>query len=215
MLTAQGQQVVYDPKIAATFDYLNGKILQLPEMEDETGNIFKNEQLKGKTLYVDFWFTTCPPCLEEIEPARALKTFFQADTNIVFLNICIENFEKKEAWKTMIKEKQIKGINLFYARNRPQRLNLVRLYGVDDFPTYLLVNPRAQVIGYRAPRPSQSGWVHWALYNAGSGQSLSSSYRQMFGNDKNRQQFFAQNRQRIDSLNVITGMSPSTENIRE
>ncbi len=205
VLFAQNNKMGYDPKIAATFDRLNGKDFKLPAMEDERGVIFNPELLKGKTIYVDFWFTTCPPCIKEIEYARALKSFFQADTNIVFLNICIENIEKKEDWKTMLKNKQINGINLFYARNRPQQLNLVRLYGVDDYPTYLLVNTKAQIIGYRAPRPSQAGWVHWAIHQATSGQPLSGSYRQMFGADKNRQQFFERNRQVIDSLTPKAG----------
>ena len=152
-------------------------------MEDTSGALVKTSSLLGKTVYVDFWFTTCPPCIKEIPYSKALQEYFALDTNIVFLSICIENIERKTAWKQMIKDKALPGLHLFYARNRPQKINLLRKYKIA-FPTYLLVNKDFKVIGYDAPRPSQEAWVKQAIEQAANNISLAEAFEQSVKNSK-------------------------------
>jgi thiol-disulfide isomerase/thioredoxin len=182
----------------ATFDLLNNKSFAELEMEDATGRLFNTASLRGKTLYVDFWFTTCPPCLKEIPFSIELQKYFAADTTVVFLSICIDNVERKQAWKQLIKDKQLPGVQLFYARNRPQKINLIRQYLVT-FPTYLLVDKNMKVIGYDAPRPSEKQWVFWAIAKAEQGQKLSSSYREVIRRTKEYNEFMQINAARIES----------------
>ena len=172
---SQKQPYWYDSLIQ-TYSYLNNKDFAEVELEDTAGNRVKTSSLIGKTVYVDFWFTTCPPCLKEIPFSKNLQEYFAADTNIVFLNICIENIERKPAWKQMIKEKNMPGLHLFYARNRPQKVNLLRVYKIA-FPTYLLLNREMKVIGYNAPRPSEIGWVHWAIMQAAKNVPLTEAFK--------------------------------------
>jgi thiol-disulfide isomerase/thioredoxin len=164
------------------FDLLNNKPFPLLELEDENGNMFNTSALAGKTLYVDFWFTQCPPCLKELPYAKELKMFFAADTSVVFVNICIEYADRKQAWKDMIKEKEIGGINLFYARNRPQKVNLLREYKVEDFPTYMLVDAYMKIIGYNAPRPSDKGLINWTITQAKNNIKVSEAYKAWISN---------------------------------
>ncbi len=71
------------------------------------------------------------------------------------------------------------GIHLFYARNRPQKVNLLRTYKVYDFPMYMLVNADHQIIGYDAPPPSQLPWVYWAIQQASKQVTLAQAYKAM------------------------------------
>ena len=180
------------------FNQLNGVEFPTLELEDTSGKIISTASLKGKTIYVDFWFTACPPCVREIPFATSLQTYFSADTNIVFLNICIENVDRKNTWKQMIREKKMGGIHLFYARNRPQKVNLLRQYKVNNFPTYLLVNSNFKIVGYNAPAPSDKYWVQWAISQAANNVSLDDAYKQTF--DKSFTNYIVANRSRIDSL---------------
>ena len=189
----------YDPYVADAFDLLNNKPFTQLQLEDTAGHIFNTALLTGKTIYVDFWFTSCPPCIKEIPYSIALQQFFATDTNIVFLNICIDNIEQKGAWKQMVRDKEMRGIHLFYVRNRPQKINLLREYEVT-FPTYLLVNKQMKVIGYEAPRPSEEGWVHWAIAQAANDEILSASYRELIDQSKRYREFIDENWQRIVSL---------------
>ena len=99
----------------------------------------------------------------------------------------------------MVKEKALPGIQLFYELNRPQKINLLREFKVT-FPTYVLVNKDMKVIGYDAPRPSQEGFVHWAIAQATQGTLLSESYRQMMYRTSSYLSFMNQNQERIVSL---------------
>lgn len=75
----------------------------------------------------------------------------------------------------MVSDKLIVGIKVFYARNRPQRINLVRQLVVGECPTYLLVN-KLRIIGYKAPAPSQTPFVQWAIHQGVQNAPLSQSY---------------------------------------
>lgn len=173
------QQILpYDSMLTRRFDRFYGDAFPLLNLEKEDSTIYNTTRLAGKTVYVDCWFTTCPPCTKEIPYSLALQQYFAADTNIIFLNICIENIERKQAWRDMIKARGLKGINVFYARNQPQTVNLLRRLGVDDFPTYLLVQ-NGKIIGYKAPAPSQKGFVQWAIYQASRNVKLSDAYTSM------------------------------------
>ena len=185
------RQDFYD-SIVAHYNFLNNKPFAPLQLEDTTGNLFNTAVLTGKTVYVDFWFTACPPCIKEIPYAEKLQKYFAPDTNIVFLSICIENTKNKPTWKQMIKEKQMTGVHLFYARNRPQRINLLRQYQIT-FPTYLLLNKEMKVIGYDAPRPSQTGWVQWSILKAKEGKYLSQSFKAMRANSVEYKAFIATN----------------------
>ncbi|WP_207494365.1 TlpA family protein disulfide reductase [Aridibaculum aurantiacum] len=104
LLAAQPPRLVIPPN---HFGVLQNVSFAEMELEDTSGQMISTASLKGKTIYVDFWFTQCPPCIREIPYARDLQSFFAADTSIVFLNICIENIERKQAWKDMVKDKRL------------------------------------------------------------------------------------------------------------
>lgn len=193
------KQAAYDPYAAATFDLLNNKPFFQLQSEDTAGHIFNTTSLAGKTIYVDFWFTACRPCIQEVPYSKSLQQFFTSDTNVVFLNICIDNIERKQAWKQIIQGNKMHGIQLFYARNRPQKINLLREYKIT-FPTYLLVNKEMKVIGYNAPRPSEEGWVHWAIFQAEQNNLLSASYKKRAEHSKEYNEFINENWKKIISL---------------
>ncbi len=187
---SQGTQA-YNELVAKSFDRFYNNPFPSIELEKADSNLFNTSALAGKTVYVDFWFTTCAPCIMEIPSSQALQQFFAADTNIVFLSICVENKERKQAWKNLVRERNMKGIHLFYARNQPQQINLLRQMGVDTYPTYLLVN-NLKIIGYNAPSPSQKGFVQWAIYQASKNIGLSQSYTSIAKHSKASNDYLAQ-----------------------
>lgn len=195
---SQKQSKLYD-SIAATFDLLNNMPFKELYLEDTSGHFYNTSSLYGKTIYVDFWFTSCPPCIKEIPYSTSLQQFFVADTNIVFLSICIDNVDRKPAWKQMIHDRQMSGIHLFYERNRPQKINLLREYEIT-FPTYLLVNKEMKIIGYNAPRPSEEGWIQWAIVQSENNVFLSESYKQFIYQSKRYREYINENWAKIVAL---------------
>lgn len=195
-------QTKFDPALSATFDLLNNKAFAEIQLEDTSGQMFHTSSLLGKTVYVDFWFTTCAPCLKEIPFSRSLYQFFQDSTNLAFVGICIDNKENRDKWKQLVRDRAMPGIQLFYARNMPQTISLPKEYRIS-YPTYLLLNDEMKVTGYDAPRPSQEGWVHWALWQAMRGSILSQSYKTYAESSKPYQDFIGQYAQRIQQLRPV------------
>lgn len=181
--------------------YEPSKAIAFPVMDLETtdSTIFNTSALANKTVYVDFWFTACPPCIKEIPFAKQLQAYFASDTNVVFLNICIENTDRKEVWKKMVKDKDIRGVNVFYARNRPQKINLLRQFNIFDYPTYIILN-HLQVLGVNAPSPSEKGWVHWAIFQATKNVPLSTSYALLSTKSKAANDYLSQNWSLIEAV---------------
>lgn len=63
---------------------LNGEQLYLPA-------------LQGKVIVLNFWFTTCLPCLKEIPELNKLVNIFDTD-EVVFIGFARDNEEKLEAF---------------------------------------------------------------------------------------------------------------------
>jgi len=103
----------------------------------------------GKVIYIDFYATWCGPCRIEIPYAKSLHYEFKNE-DVIFLNLCAQS--KKENWKNLLLQKNIKGEN--YLLSNEEYYLLSELYNVKGFPTYVLIDKKGQVVNFEAPRPS-------------------------------------------------------------
>jgi thiol-disulfide isomerase/thioredoxin len=114
------------------FLLLNSK---LPEFNlvDIKGQMFSSEQLKGKPILINFWATSCSPCVAEIPDLNDLKKRYGDQMNFVAItlevpdNRVIRFLEKREfnfiiLFDTLLKftdTLKIKGVpkNIFIDKN--------------------------------------------------------------------------------------------------
>jgi len=52
--------------------------------EDISGNKLQKSHLKGKVIVINFWFTSCQPCISEMPLLNNLVAAYK-DTNVVFI----------------------------------------------------------------------------------------------------------------------------------
>ena len=123
-----------------TFDYENYK-----------GGKSILEDYKGKYVYVDVWATWCGPCKAEI-PALKAKEAKYHDSNIEFVSISIDEEKAYDAWRDMVKDKELGGSQLM-ADNAWQS-KFVQEYQIKGIPRFILIDPEGKIVSADAPRPS-------------------------------------------------------------
>jgi hypothetical protein len=64
----------------------------------------------------------------------------------------IDKAADHDKWKTMVKEKDLHGVQLFAPNN--WKSDFVTDYGIRGIPRFLLVDPEGMIVSSNAPRPS-------------------------------------------------------------
>lgn len=150
--------------------YLSGKIAlreALPEGTpspsfenyiNHAGGTTSLSDLKGKYVYVDIWATWCGPCKREIPSLKEVEKKFHGK-NIEFVSISVDDEKRSgtkekafEAWKKMVKDKELGGIQLF--SDNAWQSDFVKNYKVNGIPRFILIDPEGNIISPDAPRPS-------------------------------------------------------------
>ncbi|WP_345232876.1 TlpA disulfide reductase family protein [Olivibacter ginsenosidimutans] len=67
--------------------------------KDKNGKTVSISSLKGKVVFINFWATWCPPCIQEMPSINQLKQSFKENDNIVFLMVDVDaDVEKSTAF---------------------------------------------------------------------------------------------------------------------
>jgi thiol-disulfide isomerase/thioredoxin len=119
--------------------------------ENNKGGTSSLSDFKGKYVYVDVWATWCGPCKAEIPSLKKVEKAYEGK-NIEFLSISVDAIKDKEAWKTMIAEKEMGGVQLFATNS--WKSEFVTNYKINGIPRFILIGPDGTIISPDAPRPS-------------------------------------------------------------
>lgn len=120
------------------------------DYENYDGTKTSLKDLKGKVVYIDVWATWCGPCRAEIPFLQTLEKDFHGK-NIAFVSISVDKAKKHDAWKKMIADKKMSGIQLFAGDDD----NFVKEYKVNSIPRFILIGADGNVINPDASRPSE------------------------------------------------------------
>ena len=110
---------------------------------DLDGNTFKLSDLKGQVVILNFWFTNCGPCIQEMPELNNLADNFK-NKKVKFLAV---TFNKKEIVEQFLKTKDFNFTLI------PNANNIISLYGVSTYPTTIVINKKGEIVtkevGYR------------------------------------------------------------------
>jgi thiol-disulfide isomerase/thioredoxin len=126
-----------------SFDYDNYK-----------GGKTKLEDFKGKYVYIDVWATWCGPCRAEIPFLKKVEEKYH-DKNIAFVSISIDKLKDLEKWKTMVKDKELGGVQVF--ADNDWNSQFVKDYKINGIPRFILIDPNGNIVKADAERPSSPG----------------------------------------------------------
>ena len=122
---------------------------QFTNFENFKGGKTSLKDLRGKYVYIDVWATWCRPCLGEIPHLQKLEEEFH-NKNIAFVSISVDKANKHDAWKKMISDKKMGGIQLFANGDS----SFDKAFKINSIPRFILIDPKGNVVEAEAPRPS-------------------------------------------------------------
>ena len=103
---------------------------------DMDGNIINSENTKGKVVFLNFWFTTCPPCIEEIPDLNKLYNAFKDNPNVVFASISRD-------WKERVDKFLLKHpIDMPVSVVSQNNIDVFNVYG---FPTNIVIDKKGKI----------------------------------------------------------------------
>lgn len=94
---------------------------------------------KGKYVFIDFWATWCPPCIESLISIKRASKLLK-DNNVVTLAVNIASKEDLTKVKEMILAKGFIGEQAFSDE-------LTQIFKVGAIPANFLINPEGKIIG--------------------------------------------------------------------
>lgn len=111
------------------------------EIETETGTKISSKELRGKTIVLHFWATSCGPCMGQMpEHIKSLSNLHQSQVEILFVSLDDD------------KEKFIEAVNKFqipFTNLRDERGwggDLARAFGVRYMPFDVIIGPDGKIV---------------------------------------------------------------------
>ncbi len=117
-------------------------------LADQYGNVHSLSDYRGKTIFLNFWATWCPPCRAEMPYIQELYEEYSQmdDSDVVILAAAFPDYGK---------ETDIEGIKSFLEENgytypvlMDEEATLLFQYYITAYPTTFLINPDGNVLGY-------------------------------------------------------------------
>lgn len=117
-------------------------------LTDQYGTTHTLSQYKGKTIFLNFWGTWCPPCRAEMPDIQKLYEEFdqEGEDALIILGVAAPNLGK---------EKSEDGIKAFLEENgytypvlMDINAELFQTYGISSFPTTFMIDRDGNLFGY-------------------------------------------------------------------
>ncbi len=121
------------------------------DYENYKGGTTSLDDLKGKYVYIDVWATWCGPCKREIPYLKEITKKYDGK-NITFVSMSIDKKEAYDAWRKMVGDEKLEGVQLFAPND--WKSDFVTDYGIMGIPRFILIDPEGNIVNANAPRPS-------------------------------------------------------------
>lgn len=117
-----------------SLSYFNMEGLAFPEFKftDLNGNVYTNENTKGKTIIIKTWFINCVACVAEFPELNELVEKYKNNKKIIFISLALD---EKNKLVDFLKRKDFK-----YEIIANQDEFITKKLNLHSYPTHIVVN---------------------------------------------------------------------------
>lgn len=117
-------------------------------LQDQYGNTHTLSEYKGKTVFLNFWATWCPPCRNEMPDIQKLYEEYQAeeDPSVIILGIAAPNYGQEGSEEEIIAFLEKNGYT--YPVVMDTTGEMFMQYGIYSFPTTFMIDAEGNIFGY-------------------------------------------------------------------
>ena len=115
-------------------------------LHDQYGKEHSLSDYKGKTIFLNFWATWCPPCKAEMPDIQKLYESYGKDGEVVILGVAAPDFGNEtdeDGIKAFLKEN-----GYTYPVLMDTTGELFMQYGITSYPTTFMIDKEGNVFGY-------------------------------------------------------------------
>ena len=135
-LTSPSKPIQQKRQVYKSSPFMLGQVAPNFTLKTLSGKSIALNDYADRPIVLNFWFTSCAPCIREIpELNQLVEKYKQHD--VVFLAIGLDNPQR-------IKDFLMK--HPFSYNILPNGLRVARSFGVSAYPTHLLLNPEKEVV---------------------------------------------------------------------
>ena len=118
------------------------------ELKDQYGNVHTLEDYKGKTIFLNFWATWCPPCKEEMPDIQKIHETYDKEGKeaLIVLGVAAPNYGR-EGSKEDIKA-FLESNGYTYPVLMDEEGALLEAYQIYSYPTTFMIDRDGNVFGY-------------------------------------------------------------------
>ena len=118
------------------------------ELTDQYGNTHTLEDYKGKTIFLNFWATWCPPCKAEMPDIQKIYETYdtEGDEALVVLGVAAPNYGQEGSAEDITAFLEENGYT--YPVLMDTDGELFSGYGIYSFPTTFMIDRDGNVFGY-------------------------------------------------------------------
>jgi thiol-disulfide isomerase/thioredoxin len=120
---------------------------ELPDTKE--ANMFKEliAPFKGKILYVDFWATTCGPCVYNIKHHKSLREKYKDSEDVAFVFVTSDDESPLDNYNKFVEEQELVNTYRLSADNYRYLRQLFRFNGI---PRYIIIDREGRVLNDNA-----------------------------------------------------------------
>lgn len=124
-------------------------------LKDQSGNSHTLSDYKGKTVFLNFWATWCPPCRREMPDIQKLYEEYSAeeDPSVIILGIAAPDYGSEGSEEEITAFLEENGYT--YPVVMDTTGEFFMQYGIYSFPTTFMIDKDGNVFGYATGQLSE------------------------------------------------------------